>query len=99
MLLLSRRVSAAVSSSRQTAENDGTVVAQRGEEQTRSHDVCIGRHAVATDLQAAMPSGVCSTVASEPCPCGTLKLIPPVLSIRELHTSALWCSKPSGITI
>jgi 3',5'-cyclic AMP phosphodiesterase CpdA len=74
-------------------------VAQRGEEQTGSHDVCIGRHAVATDLQAAMPSGVCSTVASEPCPCGTLNLIPPVLSIRELHTSALWCSKPSGITI
>jgi hypothetical protein len=91
---------------RQTAEDDGTVVAQRGGEQTGGHDACIGRYAVVsgdrlrpTALQAATPSGVCSTVAREPCPCGTLNLIPPVLSIRELHTSALRCSKPSGITI
>jgi hypothetical protein len=39
--------------------------------------------------QAATPSGVCTTVASEPCPCATSNLMPPVLLIRELHTSAL----------
>jgi hypothetical protein len=76
-----------------------------GEEPTGGHDAYSQPNAQLSELaaltvrQATTPSGVCTTVASEPCPRGTLNLIPAVLSIRELHTSALWCSNPSGITI